>query len=101
MRCVYSAADPVNAEILKDYLESYGIDIFVDGAHGWGGRGELAADAYPRLFVKKDIDEARAKTLIAQWEAGDDPRPDWTCAACGERLAGSFTDCWQCGAERP
>jgi predicted amidophosphoribosyltransferase len=25
----------------------------------------------------------------------------WLCPGCGETIEGQFSDCWQCGAERP
>ncbi len=80
MICVYEASDPVNAEIVKDYLP---------------------ANAYPQICVTRDADAPRARELVTQWERGEDPRPAWTCAGCGEQLAGAFSDCWRCGAEKP
>ncbi len=30
-----------------------------------------------------------------------EPQTPWTCALCGEESEGQFTQCWQCGADRP
>ena len=101
MICVYEAPDPVNAEIVKDYLLSWGLDVVIQGQFGWGGRGDLPANAYPQICVTRDSDATRARELVKQWERGEDPRPAWTCGDCGERLDGTFSDCWRCGAEKP
>ncbi|WP_348672061.1 DUF2007 domain-containing protein [uncultured Abyssibacter sp.] len=101
MKCVYEASDPVNAEIVKDYLASWGMDVFIQGVFGWGGRGDLPANAYPQVCVARDADAGRARDLIRMWERGEDPRPPWTCVDCGERMDGQFSDCWRCGAEKP
>lgn len=101
MICVYEASDPINAEIIKDYLQSWGIDVVINGQFGWGGRGDLPANAYPKICVTRDADAQRARELVKQWERGDDPRPAWTCAGCGEHIGGAFSDCWRCGAEKP
>lgn len=101
MKQVYEASDPVNAEIVKDYLVSHGVDAIVQGAFGWGGRGDLPANAYPRIYVIRDAQAGYARTLIDMFESNEEPRPAWTCPQCGERLAGQFSDCWQCGTERP
>lgn len=101
MREVYQASDPVNAEIVKDYLQGYGIESHVRGATLWGGRGELPADCYPSVWVSQPADFERARLLILQFEAGHTRATAWQCANCGERLSGLFTACWNCGGERP
>jgi hypothetical protein len=101
MREVYLAADPVNAEIVKDYLQGHGIGAIVRGAHLWSGQGELPANAYPGVWVLDDADAARAGRLLAEFENGRSRQPSWRCPNCDERLAGQFTACWQCGHERP
>ena len=100
MKCVYEASDPVNAEIVKDYLVSWGLDVFIKGVFGWGGQGDLPTNAYPQVCVTRDADAQRARELIRMWERGEDPRPPWSCPACGERMGGQFSDCWRCGAEK-
>lgn len=98
---VYLAADPVNAEIAKDYLGSYGIAAHVRSQYLWGGMGQLPADVYPSVWVEDGHDYARACDLIRRFESGAvDGRP-WDCPNCGERLAGPFDACWNCGTLRP
>jgi hypothetical protein len=34
-------------------------------------------------------------------DGGEDLRPEWSCASCGEAVPGNFEACWNCGASRP
>lgn len=95
-RAVYLAADPVEAEIVCNLLRAERIACSVAGSLLWSGRGELAADAYPRVMLADARDMPRARELLAEYRA---PRAlaDWTCA-CGESVPGNFAACWACGA---
>ncbi|RJS91587.1 DUF2007 domain-containing protein [Salinisphaera sp. Q1T1-3] len=100
-REVYLAADPVNAEIVKDMLADRGIAAHVRRQHLWGGMGELPANLYPGVWVDA-ADYERARTLVVQFEAGPmDAGPDWTCPGCRERIEGTFQACWRCQHPRP
>jgi hypothetical protein len=101
MREVYLASDPVNAEIIKDYLVSHGIAAHIRGATLWGGRGDLPADCYPRVWVNQSSDFAQARELLQQFETGQAGAAPWQCQNCDESLSGQFTACWNCGCERP
>ena len=94
---IYVAADPVEAQIVVNLLAAERIECDVLGDLLWGGRGELAADPYPRLVLRDERDESRARELIEQYLDGDEPHPDWRCA-CGESVPGNFAACWACGA---
>jgi hypothetical protein len=53
----------------------------------------------PREFyleVRWWIGELRRELEAARRE----PRADWTCAACGEQVPGTFDVCWNCQAQR-
>lgn len=101
MRCptvVYLAADPIEAEIVRNMLESERIPAEVLGSLLWSGRGDLAADAYPRVVVRDPRDEARANEVLASYRRRPTAdAPLWTCAGCGERVPGNFAVCWACG----
>lgn len=98
---VYTASDPVNAEIVKDYLASHGIAGEVRDHFLWGGMGDLPANVYPSVWIHEQQQQNEARQLIAKFERGDTRSgPDWRCPACGESLASQFTACWQCGASR-
>ena len=98
---IYTAADPLEAELLRAYLAAHGIVTDILGGGLWSARGELQVDAYPRLLLRDDADEVAARTLLQRYEqrgrtAGG---ADWRCD-CGERSPTSFEVCWSCGRER-
>lgn len=99
---VYEAANPPQAEILKDFLGGHGIDAEVRDQHLWGGVGELPADSYPSIWVFSPADAQTARKLIRDFETGRTAsQPGWQCRRCGEHLEGQFTRCWHCGQARP
>lgn len=98
---VYIASDPVNAEIVKDFLQSYGISAEVRDQYLWGGMGQLPANIYPTVWIHRPERFPDARKLIADFETGNTHAgPDWRCASCDEALPGQFTACWNCGATR-
>lgn len=99
MTLIYQAADPLEAGILKDYLAVHGIAVDILGDLAWGGRGELAVDAYPRLHLRDPGDETRARDLLRRYEANAGNRAQWRCG-CGEWVPTSFECCWACGSDR-
>lgn len=92
---IYVAADPVEAEIVRNLLATERIGCEVLGSLLWSARGELAADAYPRVVLHDPRDETRARELIAEYRASAAAAP-WVCA-CGEAVPGNFAVCWSCG----
>ncbi len=97
---VYEAADPIEAELVCGYLSEHGVDAYVTGAMAWGGVGELAANAYPRVHVRQAADEARARELLRQYERRAQIPWQWRCQ-CGEASPEHFEVCWSCGADKP
>ena len=94
---IYLAADPIEAEIVRNLFAAEHIECDVLGALLWSGRGELAADAYPRLLLRDPRDEARARELLAEYALQSTaPAASWTCA-CGEPVPANFAVCWSCG----
>jgi hypothetical protein len=100
MHTVYSAADPLEAEILRSYLAQHGIDVRILGAGLWSGRGELPLDAWPRLVVDEDRHIEAARQLLRRYEHRRHAHASWPCD-CGERSPVHFEICWACGNERP
>lgn len=96
MSSLYQAADPLEAEILKDYLAAHGIGVHILDGHAWGGRGDLPANIYPRLALQDERDEARARDLLRQYERNAHNPWQWRCA-CGELSPDNFSVCWACG----
>lgn len=99
MTIIYVAADPVEAEIVRGLLAADHIGCDVMGAMLWGGRGEIAADPYPRIKLRDPRDETRAREILDDYRQGSD-HPAWDCP-CGENVPGSFAVCWCCGEPMP
>ncbi|WP_348760326.1 DUF2007 domain-containing protein [uncultured Salinisphaera sp.] len=98
---VYLAADPINAEIVKDLLVEHGYAAYVRRAYLWGGVGELPANVYPSVWVPEHETEA-ARQVVADFEADRlSKAADWTCPGCGEPIDGVFAACWRCQHVRP
>ncbi len=96
---LYLAANPVEAEIVKDYLAGHGVVVSIHGSYAWGGVGDLPmAEAYPRLYLDNENDRSRALTLIREYER-DSGRGSRACRQCGESSPDNFAQCWNCNAE--
>ncbi len=93
---VYMAADPVEAQIVINLLQAERIECDVMGSMLWAGRGELAADPYPRVVLRDERDRERAAELLAEYQSKQVATPPWKCA-CGELVPGNFAACWSCG----
>lgn len=96
MEVLYQAADPIEAEIVRGLLAAERIEADVFGSLLWAGRGELAADPYPRIVLRDPRDRERALELLGEYRAAQ-AAVCWTCV-CGEAVPGNFAACWACGA---
>lgn len=98
LKRVYTAADPIDAGLVKGLLESNGIETVVRGDLLWGGRGDLPVsdDTAPTLWVSTE-DFARARALVEDYQRPEE-HPEWRCMSCGESNEGQFQQCWHCGA---
>lgn len=96
MDVLYQAADPIEAEIVRGLLAAERIEVVVFGSELWAGRGELAADPYPRIVLRDPRDRARAIELLDEYRTTP-TQACWTCR-CGEAVPGNFAACWACGA---
>jgi hypothetical protein len=54
----------------------------------------------PQLWLLDDLDEGRARELLADLQRDVAGAP-WRCAACAEQIEPQFGACWKCGAARP
>ena len=98
---IYLAANPVDAQIVLDYLDAQGIACRIQGNFSWGALGDLPqAEAYPRLYLEHEADRPRALDLIRAYERGTGLAPHG-CSQCGESSPGNFTLCWNCGRNIP
>lgn len=105
MQVVYTAANPVEAHLCRQYLESRGIKAHVDGEILWMSRGEFPLNeaTCPRVNVS-DEDFPRAAELIEDFKP-EQPSPerleDWTCCKCGEQSPADYEICWNCQSAAP
>ena len=96
---VYLAADPIEAEIVRNMLTTERIECDVTGSLLWSGRGELAADAYPRVVLRDPRDEPRAREVLDEYRRRSTVDvAQWTCGDCGEHVPENFAACWACGS---
>jgi hypothetical protein len=100
---VFSTINATEAHLVKNLLESVGIEATIVDEHmavaigGW--------NSVPRVWVAQ-ADCERARKVIEDWEAErrtGEPKPSsppWTCPRCGEETPGSFDVCWNCNYSR-
>jgi hypothetical protein len=107
MQQVYVAGHPMDAHLVKGFLEAHGVAAVVRGETLFGVRGEapMTADTLPTVWVLDDGAVGRARDLIAEYlqrRAADAAHGHpWQCPTCGERVEPQFTECWRCGTARP
>ena len=104
MKQLHAARHAVEAHLIRGFLLSHGISAEVRGEFLTSGWGELPVDVCS-VWVTDDAQYAAASDLLADFLSGRFARmfsgERWTCAGCGERLEGQFTQCWSCGSARP
>jgi hypothetical protein len=102
MRKLYEAADRIEAQMLKDYLQEQGIPSVLLGDALSGGAGELPVNIFPSLWLVKDEQYHRARWLIDEFKVSvveSTGRP-WCCPVCGEGVDPGFDLCWNCATPR-
>ena len=107
MKKVYIAKHPTEAHLIKGLLESYSISCEVRGEDLVAVRGgvPMTTDTLPSVWIHDDDDFEKARAIVTDYDRGDkDHAPgksSWKCPNCGEVLEPQFTECWNCGTERP
>jgi hypothetical protein len=102
---IYTAANAVDAHMLKTLLEQEEIPAVVrgDGLVPLQGGTLLAMEVRPSVWVFDDEQRDRAQALADDYGRRTAP-PDgngigWTCV-CGEPVEAQFSECWNCGRPR-
>jgi len=100
MKKLCTAANPTEANVIKDFLIDHGIEADIQGEELWALRGELPI-TYPEIFVP-DAQVEKASELVNSFRKNNDQSnlTPWTCEKCGENIEGQFTDCWNCQSVR-
>lgn len=98
MKRVYTASGLPEAYLLKDYLESQGIDVVVFNEHSAGAVGEIpTTEVLPQLWVRHVDQYARARQLAQQFEIREVVDGSRTCTRCDQESPTTFEFCWNCG----
>ncbi len=98
---IYSTNNPHQAEVIKDALQSEGIQAQITGANLWAAVGDLPAAAIAMKIMVHAPDKVQARQIALQYDGlnAKNTGPDWTCATCKETNAASFEVCWKCQSE--
>lgn len=98
--CVYRAAGPTDASLLRDRLDRAGVPCRVRGDL-FVLRGEIPlGDAAPTVWVRAS-DRERALAEVRAYEGPALVHPRWVCPGCGEENEAGFDWCWSCQTDRP
>lgn len=99
---VYSAADPLQAHVLRGALEAVGImaEVRRDSLFSTRGETPVTFDTLPQVWIPDEADLELARDIVRQFEAKDagPAGVNWTCPSCGEAVEPQFDRCWRCGA---
>lgn len=68
MKTVYEASNTLEAHMIRNLIEQFGISAWVDGEYLQGGVGEIQAMGIVRVQVN-DVDYQQASQVISDWEA--------------------------------
>jgi len=102
MKRIYSAKDPLMIGHLKNVLATFEIKCVAKKLDLISAAGELPPiECWPELWVIDDDKANRAKSILKKTLAPlASVKKSWTCAGCGEKIEGQFSECWNCGCDR-
>lgn len=72
MKCVYNAADMLEAHVIVGLLKQHRISAFIEGEYLSGGVGELATQNFVRVMVNND-DFDKGRALALEYEQANRP----------------------------
>ena len=105
---IYTAANGVDAHMLKALLEQEGISAIVrgDDVVPLQGGTLLTMEVRPSVWVFDDERRDRAQALADDYGRRAEPSGSvggadagWPCS-CGETVETQFSECWNCGRPR-
>ncbi len=95
-----SCRDAIQAETIRNRLETAGIKAVVQGAEVGTTLSYVGvAIGYPNIEVVAD-DLSRARDLLAADQASLKTAGAWNCGRCGEFNEPAFEVCWSCNKTR-
>lgn len=75
MKCVYNAADMLEAHVIVGMLQQHKINGFIEGEYLSGGVGELATQNFVRVMVNNDDFDKGRQLALAYEEANRPEKP--------------------------
>lgn len=101
MQRVYTSDNLMLAGLVKSHLEENDIPCLLKNESLAGGIGELPPiECWPEVWICDDNDMIRAERIINKMQSEFNVQTeDWQCA-CGEKIEGQFSACWNCGKEK-
>lgn len=101
MKKVFSSADRIMTQYLKQVLDTQGIECLIRNEFLSGAAGELPVmETWPELWVLDDSRQAQARQVIDEVVAAPLNTASWVCPQCNELIEGQFDLCWHCGSPR-
>ena len=103
MKKVYEAVDPLMVGHIKNLLENEGISCITKNEYLSSAIGEIPpSEAWLEIWVENDVQYDDAEKIIKNALTDDFlSGPAWVCTNCGEENENQFSECWNCGRERP
>ncbi len=99
MRKLYTAADLLEAQLLKLMLCERGLSPVIKNESLQSGLGELPmVELWPEVWVRETRHWQAAVEVLHEFQQRD-TQGQWVCE-CGESNPCSFESCWSCAESR-
>lgn len=97
MERLYSAANLIEAYLIRDMLADVGVRTQILNENAQGGVGEIPfTHAYPEVWIERNTDLDRARQVIVDYESRRESTDYVDCPNCGEKNPDNFEICWHC-----
>lgn len=104
LKKIYSGANEFDAHHIRTVLEAAGVRAIVFGEDLGIARGSLPLtfETLPTVWVDETAFK-RAEAVLREVERDSrrQPADSWICPNCGEHVEPTFSQCWNCLADRP
>ncbi|WJG08663.1 DUF2007 domain-containing protein [Aliiglaciecola sp. LCG003] len=101
MQKIYWHNDRFRVYQIKQILDDHQIPNFIKNEFAIGAIGELSPmDIMPEVWLTDDGWEAKARSLIAEFNQPAESTQSWQCPQCQESNEGNFSICWNCSSAK-